>query len=189
MAWARPRRSRAGQEGSVAGNSGGTGGSLLPGGGPAALGGGHTGLGRRREAWAPKDQCHHWVQFVTALYGRRGFNPRRLAPEDARQRSGRGRLGAGLGCYRWDRGGLGRKAERIDLGEQLPAPGVLLPQLLGLLPLLLDLALELPHPQLVLNPALLVLQHPLLVQHDALLVTGIPTPIEHRQKRSPPRQR
>jgi hypothetical protein len=33
------------------------------------------------------------------------------------------------------------------------------------------------------------LQHPLLVQHDALLVTGIPTPVEHRQKLSPPRQR
>jgi len=49
--------------------------------------------------------------------------------------SSSGRLGAGLGCYRWDRGGLGRKAERIDLGEQLPAPGVLLPQLQVHLPL------------------------------------------------------
>jgi len=166
MAWVRPRRSRAGrsrpgQDGSITGNSGGTSGSSLPGGGPAALGGGDTGLGRRREAGAPKHQCHHWVQFVTGLYGLRGFNPLRLAPEEARQRSGRGRLGAGLGCYRWDRGGLGRKAERIDLGEQLPAPGVLLPQLFGL-------ALELFHP---------------------LLVAGIPTPIEHRQKLSPPRQR
>jgi len=134
IAWVRPRRSRAGQEGGVAGNSGGTGGSSLPGGGPVALGGGDTGLGLRREARVPRDQCHHWVQFVTVLYGRRGFNPLNLAPKDARQRSGRGRLGAGLGCYRWDRGGLGRKAERIDRGEQLSAPGVLLPQLLGLLP-------------------------------------------------------
>ena len=40
IAWVRPRRSRAVQEGGVAGNSGGTGGSSLPGGGPAALGGG-----------------------------------------------------------------------------------------------------------------------------------------------------
>ena len=45
MAWVRPRRSRAGQEGGVTGNSGGTGGSSLPVGGPAALGGGDTGLG------------------------------------------------------------------------------------------------------------------------------------------------
>jgi hypothetical protein len=36
---------------------------------------------------------------------------------------------------------------------------------------------------------LLVLNLPLLVQHDALLVAGIATPVEHRQKRSPPRQR
>jgi len=91
MAWVRPRRSRLGQEGGVAGNSGGTGGSSLPGGGPTALGVGGTGLGRRRESRAPKDQCHHWVQFVTGICWRRGFNPRRLAPEDARQRSGRGR--------------------------------------------------------------------------------------------------
>jgi hypothetical protein len=35
----------------------------------------------------------------------------------------------------------------------------------------------------------LELFHPLLVQHDALLVVGIPTPVEHRQKLSPPRQR
>jgi hypothetical protein len=84
--------------------------------------------------------------------------------------SSSGRLGAGLGCYRWDRGGLGRKAERIDLGEQLPAPGVLLPQLQVHLPLppadfvyscsvsfssrygFAGLRL---HPQLVMNPALL----------------------------------
>jgi len=99
------------------------------------------------------------ISQASSLCWRRSFNPLRLAPEDARQRSGRGRLGAGLSCYRWDRGGLGRKAERIDLGEQLPAPGVLLPQLLGL-------ALE--------------LFHPLLVQHDALLVVGIPTPIQRR---------
>ena len=44
MAWVRPRRSRAGQEGGVAGKSGGTGGTSLPGVGPAALGGGDTGL-------------------------------------------------------------------------------------------------------------------------------------------------
>jgi hypothetical protein len=82
---------------------------------------------------------------------------------------------------RQHRGGFGRKAERIDLGElgeQLPAPGVLLPQLQVLLPLppadfvyscsvsfLISLVsfssrygfagLRL-HPQLVMNPALLV---------------------------------
>jgi nucleoside permease NupC len=38
------------------------------------------------------------------------------------------------------------------------------------------------HPQLVLHLALLVLHH-------ALLVAWIPTPIEHRQKLSPARQR
>ena len=53
MAWVRPRRSRAGQEGGVAGNSGGTGGTSLPVGGPVALGGGDTGLGRCRERRPP----------------------------------------------------------------------------------------------------------------------------------------
>jgi hypothetical protein len=84
----------------------------------------------------------------------------------------------------------------IDAAEQGSAfgiqgfqPGLLLPQLLGFALDLLavvshpqDVALELFHLLLVLNPALLVLQHP-------LLEAGIPTPIEHRQKLSPPRQR
>ena len=45
------------------------------------------------------------------------------------------------------------------------------------------------HPLLVQQHLLIVQQHPLLVLHHALLVIGIPTPIQHRQKRSPPRQR
>ena len=83
--------------------------------------------GIRGRAVAPTDQCHHRAQFVTGTCWRRGFSSLRLPPKDARQRSRRGRLGAGLGCCRWDRGTLGRKAERIDRGEQLPAPGVRLP--------------------------------------------------------------
>ena len=63
-----------------------------------------------------------------------------------------------------------RKAERIDRGEQLPAFGVLLPQKIGLLPQLLDLAFEPRHPQHVLNPALLVMQHLLLVLPHALQI-------------------
>jgi len=85
----------------------------------------------------------------------------------------------------------------IDAAEQGSAfgiqgfqPGVLLPQLLcffldllAVVPHPQDLALELFHPLLVLNPALLELLHP------ALLVTGILTPIEQRQELSPPRPR
>jgi hypothetical protein len=77
----------------------------------------------------------------------------------------------------------------LDQGAQGFLPGVLAPQLLGLCldPLavaldLLDLALQLFHPQFVLHLALLVLQH-------AQLVARIPSPVEHRQKLSPPRQR
>jgi len=102
---------------------------------------------------------------------------------------GQERFGAWFDCCLKDQGGLGRKAESIDRGEQLPAFDVLLPQLLGFLPQLLgfvldplavvlhsqDVALELFHPLLVLNL-------PLLVQHDALLVAGIATPVERRQQ-------
>jgi len=51
---------------------------------------------------------------------------------------GQGRFGAWFDWCLRDQGGLGRKTERIDRGEQLPAfgvlllqPGVLLPQLIG----------------------------------------------------------
>jgi hypothetical protein len=93
----------------------------------------------------------------------------------------------------------------IDAAEQGSAfgiqgfqPGVLLPQLLcffldllAVVPHPQDLALELFHPLLVLNPALLELLHPALIEllHPALLVTGILTPIEQRQELSPPRPR
>ena len=70
----------------------------------------------------------------------------------------------------------------LDQGAQGFLPGVLEPQLLGFFLDLLDFALQLFHPQFVLHLAQLVLQH-------ALLVAGIATPIEHRQKLSPPRQR
>jgi hypothetical protein len=102
-----------------------------------------------------------------------------------------------------DRAGLGRKAERIDRGEQLPASGVLLPQLLVLLPQLLGFFLDLLG--IFLDPLAVVpdLQDFALDLLDSLfapldrdpifvhplLVTGIPTPIQHRQKQSPPRQR
>ena len=68
-------------------------------------------------------------------------------------------------------------------------PGVLAPQLLGfsldLLAVALDLLRSLFDP---LHP-LLVPQLELFVLHPALLIAGIPTPVEHRQKLSPPSQR
>jgi hypothetical protein len=83
----------------------------------------------------------------------------------------------------------GRKAERIDRGEQLPALGVLQPQLLGFF---LDPLAVVPHLQnIVLDPlsvsphpqdVVLELFHPPFVLHLALLVAGIPSPVEHRQQ-------
>ncbi|MFM1800035.1 MAG: hypothetical protein RLZZ117_2313 [Cyanobacteriota bacterium] len=94
--------------------------------------------------------------------------------------SGRGILRVWLGCDRWGRVGIGRKAERIHGGEPLPASGVLLPQLLGffldllgLVPHLQDFSLELPR-------SLIDLPHPPLVLHLALLVAWIATPVQHR---------
>jgi len=123
---------------------------------------------------------------------------------------GQERFGAGLGWCLLGRAGLGRKAQPFDggaqcffFGVQLPELGNLLPQLLGFFP---DLLAVVPHPQdfaldllrslfapldrdpIFVHP-LLVLHLPLLVLHLSLLVAGIPTPIEHRQKLSPPRQR
>ena len=103
-------------------------------------------------------------------------------PEPTSDRAASLRTGAGLDWWDWGRVGLGRKAVLIDVGEQglrfgvqHPEPGVLAPQLLGFFLDLLDLALQLFHPQFVL--------------HHAPLVAGIASPIEHRQKLSPPRQR
>jgi hypothetical protein len=82
--------------------------------------------------------------------------------------SASGKTGAGLDWWDWGRVGLGRKAVLLDQGAQGFLPGVLAPQLLGLCldPLNLD-----------------------QLRFHALLVAEIPSPIEHRQKLSPPRQR
>ena len=92
-----------------------------------------------------------------------------------------------LGCDRWGRVGIGRKAERIHGGEQLPASGVLLPQLLGffldllgLVPHLQDFSLELPRSLVDLPHPQLALPHPPFVLHLALLVAWIATPVQHR---------
>ncbi len=91
---------------------------------------------------------------------------------------------------------LDQGAQGFLPGVQRPEPGVLAPQLLGFFLDLLavalysqDLALELFHSHLVLHLALLVLHPALLVLQHAQLVAGIASPIEHRQKLSPPRQR
>jgi hypothetical protein len=95
---------------------------------------------------------------------------------------GQERFGAWFDCCLKDQGGLGRKAESIDRGEQLPAFDVLLPQLLGFLPQLLGFVLDplavVPH----LQDFVLELFHPPFVLHLALLVTGIPSPVERRQQ-------
>jgi len=88
---------------------------------------------------------------------------------------GQGRFGAWFDWCLRDQGGLGRKAERIDRGEQLPAFDVLLPQLLVLLPQLLGFVLYLLR-------SLFDLLHPPFVLHLALFVTGIPSPVERRQQ-------
>jgi hypothetical protein len=92
MAWVKPRRSSPGQEGGVAGNSGGTGGSSLPGGGPAALGGGDTGLGRRREAGAPKHQCHRCHNAAGKVLGNGLTPPASPPPMAVGQICSKGRL-------------------------------------------------------------------------------------------------
>jgi hypothetical protein len=56
------------------------------------------------------------------------------------------------------------------------------------LELLRSLFAPLDRDPIVVHPQL-VLRLPLLVLHLPLLVAGIPSPIQHRQQRSPPRQR
>jgi len=104
------------------------------------------------------------------------------------------RFGAWFDCCLKDQGGLGRKAESIDRGEQLPAFDVLLPQLLGFLPQLLgfvldplavvphlqDFVLELFHSHFVLHLALLVLHRALLDLLDLELDPAHGSPIESR---------
>ncbi len=88
---------------------------------------------------------------------------------------GHERFGAWFDCCLKDHGGLGRKAESIDRGEQLPAFDVLLPQLLGFV---LDPLAVVPH----LQDFVRKLFHPPFVLHLALLVSGIPSPVERRQQ-------
>lgn len=66
----------------------------------------------------------------------------------------RGRPGVGLGWVRRGRGARGEQAERIGRGEQVPASGVLLLQLLGFVFDLLCSRVDRPDPQLAGQHAL-----------------------------------
>ena len=157
----RPRESRPDQGKGVATNSGGSGGSSLPtGGGPGS--GVDGGTGRSLKAGGAAKAPSISATSATPLS--HPYSP-----------STSGRTGAGLDWWDWGRVGLGRKAVLLDQGAQGFLPGVFAPQLLGFFLDLLDLALQLFHPQFVLQLA--------------LLVTGIASPVESRQKLSPPRQR
>ena len=117
--------------------------------------------------------------------------------------SNSGSFAIGRGWCLKGRAGLGRKAQPPDgvaqgsfFGVQLSQPGVLLPQQLDFfLDQLRSLFAPLcsaPHSQDISLDLLSVAPHsqdfaPELFH--SLLVTGIPSPVEHRQKRSPPRQR
>jgi len=178
----RPRGSRPDQGIGVVGNSGGSGGSSLPAGGGArsgVVGGTGRSLKAGGAAKAPS------ISATSATPLSHPYSP-----------STSGRTGAGFDWWDWGRVGLGRKAVLIDVGEQglrfgveRPELDVLEPQLLGLF---LDLLGFFPDPLAVAPHSqdldLDLFRTPFALLHSQL-VTGIASPIERRQKLSPPRQR
>ncbi len=105
-------------------------------------------------------------------------------PPSRRARRDIGRRWRGLG-----RAGSVRQRERIDGGEQLPALGVLQPQLLGFFLDLLGFALDLLGFVPELLGFALDLRDLALERDHPPLVIGIASPVEHRQPQAPARQR